>query len=202
MRQLGHERVTLVGHDMGALPAFGYASEFPAEVRGLVYMDEPLPGYNLDRFLAPSATNGGGYWQFAFQGVRDLPESLISGQEREYLDFFFHRMLVDQRSISEADRVEYARTLSAPGGLRGSMGWYRAIWETSEQFRHWGQTKLRIPVLAVRGEFGHPGVEEQMRLVASFVRGATISGAGHLVQEEKPAELAAELLTFLAELPT
>jgi pimeloyl-ACP methyl ester carboxylesterase len=200
MRQLGHQRVIVVGHDMGALPAFGYASLYPSEVRGLVYMDEPLPGYNLDRFLAPTAANGGGYWQFAFQGVRDLPESLIRGQEREYLDFFLRRMLVDQRSMSEADRQEYVRTLAAPGGLRGSMGWYRAIWETSEQFREWGKTKLAMPVLAVRGQFGHPGVEEQMRLVASDVKGITIAGAGHLLQEEQPMPLSNALLSFFGDL--
>jgi len=181
MRQLGHRRAFVVGHDMGALPAYGYAD--PDEVAGLVYIEEPLPGFNLDRFLQPTPTNGGGYWQFSFESVRDLPETLIAGQEREYLDFFFRRMLLDQRSITEADRSEYARTLASPGGLRGSMGWYSAIWETWDEFREWGSTKLRLPVLAIRGEFGHPGVEEQMRLVADNVRGVTVAGAGHLLQE-------------------
>ncbi len=199
VRQLGFERVFVVGHDMGALPALAYAAEFPGEVRGLVYMDEPLPGYNLQEFLTPTAQNRGGYWHFAFQGVRDLPERLIEGRERDYMNFFFRLMLLDQSKITEVDRTEYERTLAQPGGLRGSFGWYRSIWETSEQFREWGLKGLSVPVLAVRGEYGVPRVEEQMRLIAQDVKGAVIKGSGHLVPEEGPDELARELLTFFSE---
>ena len=198
VRQLGFDRVFVVGHDMGALPALAYAAEFPDEVRGLVYMDEPLPGYNLQEFLTPTAQNRGGYWHFAFQGVRDLPERLIEGRERDYLNFFFRLMLLDQSKITEVDRTEYERTLAHPGGLRGSFGWYRSIWETSEQFREWGAKGLSVPVLAARGEFGVPRVEEQMRLIAKDVRGATIAGSGHLVPEEGAEKLASELLSFFA----
>jgi pimeloyl-ACP methyl ester carboxylesterase len=60
VRQLGFERVFVVGHDMGALPALAYAAEFPGEVRGLVYMDEPLPGYNLQEFLTPTRRTAAG----------------------------------------------------------------------------------------------------------------------------------------------
>jgi pimeloyl-ACP methyl ester carboxylesterase len=83
--------------------------------------------------------------------------------------------------------------------LRGSFGWYRSIWETSEQFREWGLKGLSVPVLAVRGEYGVPRVEEQMRLIARDVKGAVIKGSGHLVPEEGPDELARELLTFFSE---
>ena len=57
-------------------------------------------------------------------------------------------------------------------------------------------TKLQVPVLALNGQFGHPGVLEQMRLVAEDVTGETIPSCGHLLAEEQPAAVARAILAF------
>jgi pimeloyl-ACP methyl ester carboxylesterase len=44
VQQLGHSRVRLVGHDIGLMVAYAYASLYPGEVDQLVVLDAPLPG--------------------------------------------------------------------------------------------------------------------------------------------------------------
>ena len=194
--KLGLERPLVVGHDMGALPALLLAAEHPDSVSGLVYVDEPLPGYNLDSFTAFSEENPFVYWWFAFNSQPHLPAAMWSGKEAELVDYFLTAMAADPRAISEADKAEYVRGLKKPGGLHGSFGWYRDVLLTARQIREATKAKLRTPVLAINGQYGHPGVREQMELIAEDVDGVTLAGCGHLCAEEKPRDMADAILTF------
>lgn len=204
LRQLSEalqlERPIVVGHDMGALPALLLAARHPEAVRALVYVDEPLPGYNLDRFTAFTRENPFVYWWFAFNAQPHLAAMMWAGKEAELVDYFLTAMVADPAVISAEDKAEYVRGLRKPGGLHGSFGWYRDVLTTADQIRAATARRLQTPVLAVNGQFGHPGVAEQMRLVADRVEGVTLGGCGHLCAEEKPAEFAAALLGFAARL--
>ncbi len=124
---------------------------------------------------------------------------LVAGKEREYWNYFAVNMMVDQRSMTEFDKNEYLRTFASPGGVRGSFGWYRAVFETSKQIQELAKTKLKIPVIGINGQYGHPNVAEQMKVVAENVCGAIIKNCGHLIAEEKPEELTEGLLKFFGE---
>ncbi len=199
-KALGLVRPVVVGHDMGALPALLMAAESPESVSGLVYVDEPLPGYNLDRFTAFTKDNPFVYWWFAFNSQPHVPALMWAGKEAELVDYFLTAMSADPSAISEADKAEYVRGLRKPGGLHGSFGWYRDALLTAEQIRAATVTKLKTPVLAINGQYGHPGVEAQMWLVSENVRGVTLANCGHLCAEEKPEEFAAAVLAFAAEI--
>jgi pimeloyl-ACP methyl ester carboxylesterase len=198
MASLGIGRYVVAGHDMGALPALLLAAEQPDAVLGLGYFDEPLPGYNLDRFTAFVAENPFPYWWFAFNAQPHLPALLWEGREAVLVDHFLTAMVADPSCITEADKAEYARGLRKPGGLHGSLGWYREVLTTAEQIRAATRSRLSVPVLALNGQFGHPGVLEQMRLVADDVTGETIPFCGHLLAEEQPRAVADALLAFCA----
>src|SRR5437879_1445110 len=43
-RSLGHERIGIVGHDIGLMVAYAYAAQYPSEVDRIVLMDAFLPG--------------------------------------------------------------------------------------------------------------------------------------------------------------
>lgn len=45
---LGHARIHLVGHDIGAAVAYAYAARWPGEVARLVLMEMLLPGFGLE----------------------------------------------------------------------------------------------------------------------------------------------------------
>ena len=196
VKQLGLKRVFVVGHDMGAPVAYVFAAQNRENVRGLVYLDEPLPGFNLDRFTAFTPENPFPYWWFNFHSQHNLAETLVAGKEREYLDYFITGMIADQRSITEADKDEYLRTFAAPGGVRGSFGWYRAVFQTAAQIKELAANKLQFPVLGINGEYGHPQTGEQLTAVAENVQSAVIKNCGHLIAEEQPEELVKQLLEF------
>lgn len=44
VQQLGHQRIFLVGHDIGLMVAYAYAAAHPADVRRLALLDAPIPG--------------------------------------------------------------------------------------------------------------------------------------------------------------
>jgi pimeloyl-ACP methyl ester carboxylesterase len=202
-QMLGMSQFSIVGHDMGALPALLLAAEQPERVQALVYVDEPLPGYNLDQFTAFRKENPFVYWWFSFNSQPHLPAVMWSGKEAELVDYFLTAMAANPAAISEADKAHYVRELKKPGALHGSFGWYRDVLITADQIVAATKTKLTTPVLAINGQYGHPQVAEQMHLVAETVCSVTLANCGHLCAEEKPEEMAEAISAFLsARLPS
>src|SRR5215510_11921794 len=195
VRQLGFERVFLVGHDWGGPVAYAYACAHPKDVRKLVALDTAIPGAAFEQaFLTlPHA------WYFRFQMVRDLPEALISGRERMYLSWFY-RMAYNPTAISEEDIDEYVRCYSAPGGMRAGFEYYRAIFTDLEHNNVNARTKLAMPVLALGGERGFGEMTlRSMQVVAENVRGGLIEQCGHWIAEERPDYLFEQLVSFFNE---
>ncbi len=82
---LKHARFAVVGHDWGAPVAFRLAADHPNEVTHLAMLDVPVPGDQP----AGAAIGGGQRWWHLFHQVPDLPEALVYGRERLYLEFFY-----------------------------------------------------------------------------------------------------------------
>jgi len=197
VRQLGHERIFLVGHDWGGPVAYAYACAHPGDVRKMAILDVGIPGAGLDQALAFRSPRN--IWHVQFHFVRDLPEALVSGKERTYLTWFF-RLAYNPTAISEQDIDEYVRCYSAPGGMRAGFEYYRAIFTDAEHNIENAKTKLKMPVLALGGErgFGELTIKSTQQ-VAEDVRGGVIERCGHWIPEERPDYLADELLKFFAE---
>ena len=75
------EPIALVGHDIGLMVAYAYAQAYRDELSHLVLMEAPIPGTAVfDAFLSDPSV-----WHFSFHNVRDVPEMLVAGRERQYL---------------------------------------------------------------------------------------------------------------------
>lgn len=116
------------------------------------------------------------------------------------MDHLLTAMVAGPGCITAEDKAEYGRGLRKPGGLHGSFGRYRDALTTATRSREATAAKLRQPVLALNGQFGHPGVLGQMRLVAEDVSGETIPFCGHRLAEEQPEAVARAILDFRARL--
>jgi pimeloyl-ACP methyl ester carboxylesterase len=68
---LGHQRVRLVGHDIGLMVAYAYAAQHSNEVDGIVLMDAFLPGVGdwMNVWLLRDL------WHFHFYGATPLARS-------------------------------------------------------------------------------------------------------------------------------
>jgi pimeloyl-ACP methyl ester carboxylesterase len=190
--QLGFKNIFLVGHDFGAQVAYSYAAAHPNEVRRLVILDIPIPGIDSGEDIR-------GIWWVQFHMVRDIPEMLVQGHEKEYLSWFY-RHTCNPTAITKEDIDEYVSHYSAPGGMRAGFEYYRALPEDIKQNQEYSKVKLPMPVLALGGQCSHgTAALNSMRLVATNVSGGIVPDSGHWIAEERPDFLIKELVKFFNE---
>ncbi len=190
VRALGHERIRLVGHDIGGWVAYPYAAMYPDEVEQLVILQALAPGYGLERNMQEA-------WHFRLHMEPDLPEALISGRERIYLNRFLSNGVYDRSAISPEALDEYVRCFSTPGAVRAFCNYYRALPQDVKDNAELATKKLRMPVLALGGEFADgDNILASVQQVAEDVRGGTVERAGHFIPEERPDRLVELMLDF------
>ncbi|MEE4598329.1 alpha/beta hydrolase [Streptomyces sp. DSM 41524] len=197
LKVLGEDWYLLVGHDIGAWVGYAYAHQFAADLRGVVLLDGNIPGVTLRPTITLGPDNWRN-WHFLFNPIPDLPEALLQGRERILIEWFFSRKTANWRTtFSKADIDEYERVYQTPGGLRGMLGYYRAVLEDIEQNTPLMQKKIDVPVLALGGEVGSaPDLYDRMQPLGRNVRGGVIAGSGHYIPEEEPEALAREISDF------
>ncbi|WP_213989689.1 alpha/beta hydrolase [Sodalis sp. dw_96] len=201
LRQLDVRRYFMAGHDVGAWVAYPYSVLFGDEVRRLVLLDAGIPGITLPDALPTAPQRAWRTWHFAFHAVPDLPETLITGKEREYLDWFLRRKTANPETFSESDMEEYLRVFMKDGGLRAGLAYYRAADLSAQQNRELSaQGKLKMPVLGLGADQGSiTDMAAALKDFADDVRGGTIASCGHFLPEEQPASVARELVAFFGE---
>ena len=193
----GVDRAHVVGFDMGAPVALVFGAEHPDRTLTVAYIDEPLLGFDTERYTAFTDWNHGGYWQFGLHNTPGMPDLLYPGREEEILALLYSHMTMNKSAMTAADVTEHARGMKMENGIRGMTGWYRATPKTGEQVRA-AAGKLSAPVIAIRGEGGVAGIIEEIKQAAPDAAGAVIPNCGHLVPEERPAELVAVLRDHFA----
>jgi pimeloyl-ACP methyl ester carboxylesterase len=193
MNGLGHERIALVGHDIGLMVAYAYAAQYPAEVKRIVLMDAFLPGVGdwTNVWLLRDL------WHFHFYGK--TPLALVTGRERIYLEHFWNDFAADAtKSIPEADRKFYAKEYAKPGHMKAGMETFRAFEQDAKDFAQFAKTPLTMPMLVLSGEkAGGQFLIDQGKLVNSNVEGVVVTGSGHWLMEEVPGKVIPKLVEFL-----
>ena len=201
LRQLGVTRCCMAAHDVGAWVAYPYAALFGGEVRRLVLMDAGIPGITLPDALPTAPERAWRTWHFAFHALPDLPEMLIAGRERPYLDWFLRRKTANPDAFSEDDISEYLRVFTKDGGLRAGLAYYRAATLSAQQNRALAERgKLAMPVLALGADQGSiADMAAPLGAFAADVRGGVVANCGHFIPEEQPEAAARELAAFFGE---
>lgn len=196
-------RLAVMGHDVGAWIAYALASDWPQDVRRLALFEAALPGVTAPAPAGiPSDAANVRTWHFAFNRLPDLPEILVQGHERAYLNWLFAQKSSRPWAFPPEAIDEYTRAFVQPGGARAAFGYYRDNFGDDALRRNGERAKnpLAMPVLAIGGEFGvGSALLDTLRNAALDVRGAVLAGCGHFVMEESPAALLAQVLPFLQE---
>jgi pimeloyl-ACP methyl ester carboxylesterase len=200
--KLGHKSFFLVGHDWGGPTAYALASQHPEAIKRLVIVDVVIPGDGGD------FSEGGRRWHHQFHITPDLPEALVQGRERIYLDWFYKTFAYYPGAITEADLDEYTRTYSQPGAMRSGFAFYRAMSQDAKDNAAQLATGFRLPmpVLGISGGVSYPhgrgrgdSVEASLKRVATDVRAVVLPECGHFVPEEQPEAVKKLLLGFFGE---
>ena len=193
LQNLGHKRVSVVGHDIGLMVAYAYAAQYRDEVDRIALMDAFLPGVGdwknvwLMRDL----------WHFHFYG--EVPLALVKGRERTYFEHFWNDFAADRtHSVPERDRRLYAKAYAQPGHMRAGFEVFRAFEQDAKDFADFARTPLSMPMLVLTGEKASGEfLIQQGRLVATNVEGVVVTGSGHWLMEEAPDKVIPKLIEFL-----
>lgn len=190
----GVARAHVVGHDMGAPVALAFSGLYPGRTASVTWVDEPLLGFDTERYTAFTDWNHGGFWQFGFNTTPGLAELMYAGREEAFLTLIYGLITQVKDAVTPEDVRMQAGGMTQPGGIAGWVGWYRATLKTGAQLRTLaGRHAFRSPTLAVGGSHGIAGIGEEIKQAVPHAKGAVIEGCGHLVAEERPDELAALL---------
>jgi pimeloyl-ACP methyl ester carboxylesterase len=193
VRSLGVEKARVVGHDIGLMVAYAYATKFPNETEKLVLMDAFLPGV---AGWEP-VYNDPHVWHFRFNG--EYPEKLVQGRERTYFEYFWNVFAADKNnSIPELDREAYTEAYAKSGRMRAAWAYFASWPQLAKDFAQLSQTKLTMPVLSIGGEKSlGKELGEQAKLVADNTTVIVLPNTGHWILEEKPKETTDALVRFL-----
>jgi pimeloyl-ACP methyl ester carboxylesterase len=192
VQALGHDEITLVGHDRGARVAHRYALDHPQELTGVGLLDI-LPTDHV--FGTMDADLARRYWHWIFHLVPELPEQLIAADVQAYLRSLFVRF------GAEPDREgweEYLRIYRDREAIRGFLSDYRAAYYEDfprQAQEHASGRRLEVPTLVLWGAQGNLGKDPVLDIWRQ--RGRRVDGhaldCGHYLPEERPAEVAEEI---------
>jgi pimeloyl-ACP methyl ester carboxylesterase len=186
----------LVGHDMGGIVAYAYARQFPGDLKTVSLVDTPIPGLTGWEGLRSQWPR----WHFAFHNLPDLPEALVSGRERIYLNWFFQTLAYNKAVFSEARVDRYVQAYSKPSSLHAGFEYYRAFEQDALDNQDHESAKLAVPLLSIGGANSRLNkyVVDQLRTSTTQLTGDLAPQSGHWIPEEQPEWLARRLMEFIA----
>ncbi|MEV7141411.1 alpha/beta fold hydrolase [Streptomyces tauricus] len=192
---LGVRSAAVVGIDAGTPPAFLLAMRRPGLVRRLVVMESLLGGLpGAEEFLVHGAP-----WWFGFHSAPGgLAETVLTGHEGEYIDWFLDAGTLGQ-GVRPAVRDAFVDAYTGTEALRCAFSYYRALPTSAQQVREAVRTaRLTVPTLAIGARPVGRALERQLRPVADHVVGHVIEDCGHIIPLHRPDELLGLLGPFLA----
>ncbi|MCK0176918.1 alpha/beta fold hydrolase [Mycolicibacterium sp. F2034L] len=205
----GAQQAVFVGHDWGAMVVWHTALLHPGRVRAVAGLSvPPIPrarsrpterwrekfgeDFYMLRFQEPGRADAEMAADVAAT-MRGMFAGLFGGSDQP--------VLPDWIGPEEFDHyvTEFSRT-----GFTGALNWYRNYdrnWETTPQL---AEARIEVPALFVGGSADPVGPTMQPQRAREVVAGpyteVMLDGAGHWIQQERPAEVNAALLEFLTRL--
>ena len=186
-------QVDVVGHDIGNMVAFAFASNYRDRTTRLIMLDAPVPGIGpWDEILKTPLL-----WHFRFGGP-DM-ERLVAGRERIYLDRFWNEFSADPAHYPEATRAHYATIYGKPGRMHAGFLQFAAFDQDAIDNRaSIAKGRLAMPVLAIGGDHSMGAtMAHVMRFAADDVHEVVIADSGHWLMQEQPKATVTAVRNFL-----
>ncbi|HEX6449797.1 MAG TPA: haloalkane dehalogenase [Trebonia sp.] len=197
--------VVLVGHDWGVTIALDWARRHPEQVRALAVMEghlRPLPDWD--------AFDAGGRELFQSLRAPGTGERMVL-EENFFIDTLLPGGLL--RTLSGNDLSPYQVPYPDPASRRPLLQWAREIPISGHpadaaarmQANADYLTTTHVPVLLVHGQPGVLVTPATLDWCRERIHNLTVMDVGgpggHFLPEDRPAEVASALITWVAQLP-
>jgi haloacetate dehalogenase len=197
MRHFGHEQFFVAGHDRGARVAHRLCLDHPDSVRKVCVMDI-APTLTMYADTNKEFATRYVWWFLQIQPF-PMPEHIIGLDPEYYLREHLAVQGKTPGAVTPEAMAEYLRCYCCTGTIHAACEDYRAaagidleMDEADDKAGH----KIAAPLLALWGAKGVVGhlwdVLATWRAKATTVSGKALD-CGHLLPEEQPAEVLAEL---------
>jgi pimeloyl-ACP methyl ester carboxylesterase len=223
---LGETQAAIIGHDWGAPVAWHAAMFRPDMFKAVAGLSVPPPLRGRSRPLEALRSKGitNFYWQyFQTPGIAEAEfERDVDFTMRAIFSAGFSSpdlsLYVAETGflgnpnvkhelpawISEAELAEFVRTYQA-SGFRGGMNWYRNLDRNWDLTAPWQDAVIAQPSLfiaggndsVVTGLMGRKRIEDMHVVLTGLTNKIILEGAGHWIQQERPAEVNAAIVEFL-----
>ncbi len=203
MRALGFPHFHVVGHDRGVRVALRMSLDYPEAIETFTNLDV-VPSQDAFENMDASLAFSWFHWHLMRQ-PSPFPENIIGANPRLYLDFLLDSWTNIEGAITTEAYAEYLRCFSDPDTIRATCSDYRSVELDLQHDAIDRDQKLKCPVLVLWGgkmpkrPGWQTGSSLDMMTVwkrrADNVRGKGMN-CGHFIPEERPDELASELLHF------
>ena len=199
----GDERAVVVGHDWGAVAAYGTAAFVPDRWRRLVTLAIPPPGVFGSAIFTSYEQQKRSWYMFFFQTA--LADIVVPMNELAFVANLWKDWSPGYDAAEDMAKVR--ESLGQADNLQAALGYYRATFGTTppdpalaaEQAAS-GQSPPQ-PCLYLHGENdGCFGADPATGAESALAEGSTvrvITQAGHFLHLEKPREVNPQIVEFL-----
>jgi haloacetate dehalogenase len=203
MRELGHSKFMIAGHDRGARVAYRLALDHPEAVTRLIPIDI-LPTLDVWDNLRWSSAIKSYHWQFLAQPT-PLPETMIGANPAFYVERTLASWTMSRtlKCFSADALTHYCDALLKPERVHAVCEDYRAgatFDRLADAKDRAAGAKITCPTLHLWGSdyVGKGAVKplDVWRQWCTDVQGQEIS-SGHFLMEENPTDTLAALLPFI-----
>ncbi len=203
IRHFGVERADVVGHDWGAMVAYGVATLHPESVRRLAILNVPHPARLLAGFRTFKQLRKS--WYMFFFQIPLLPEWLLrrDGYSPIKLAMRTDRAKLGLPTVFSDEMLErYVQAWSQDGALTAMLNYYRAALRQTPRAATARLRPIDAPTLVIWGDrdtaLGSELAEPEARWVKD-VRVEHLPEATHWVQHDAPGRVNELLVEFLGD---
>lgn len=189
----GGSDAVLIGHDWGAMTAYGAGALRPDAWRRLVTIAVPPPAVTMTAFMNYRQIKRS-FYIFVFQTA--LAEMLVGADDLAFVANLWADWSPGYDATEDVQHVRDA--LGDPANLAAAIGYYRAMLGGGGSFTE----SPPQPTLYLHGDadgcFGVEGLAGTAEALSPGSRAETLPGVGHFLHVERPDEVNRLILDWLA----
>jgi pimeloyl-ACP methyl ester carboxylesterase len=180
-------RITIIGHSMGALIGREYARKYPARVSGLVSLDGSI-------FQLPPGKADRDRWA---EGIVRMAQGFGPANDKQVreraISVFLSNLYTDETPRELRMNILKRVLATKPETAEGMM-------TILSDMRLWTDETVNVPVLALRaGKQQPPGEDVFLKTLFPKLQYKFMPGMSHFLMMEQPEKVNAEINAFLKE---